>query len=351
MPSPSRGSRATRSANAARHQAGTSSTGISVKLRNTRLRCSGSGSRVVSSKLFVCASKRAQGDLRLEPRQVRAQAVVRAEAEREVAVLLARDVEALGLAEHRLVAVRRAEPRRSPSRPRAPSRRTAPRRGWRGADRAARATRSAAPPRSRTARARARGAGARARRGARAASARCSRSVSWWSRCPRRASRISICSSSSKESFEPSSSACERPVSRSSRGSARRSSTSRRKYSPSSSTIARLRSSVSRLGGANRPDAERLDQLVRPVLEARVVLGRHADDLGDDGDRQRIGQRLHQIDVAASRARRRAAASAISIMRGSSRRMIFGVNAWFTRPRSRSCSGGSVPSMLGGRVR
>ena len=29
--------------------------------------------------------------------------------------------------------------------------------------------------------------------------------------------------------------------------------------------------------------------------------------------------------------------------------MIFGVNAWFTRPRSRSCSGGSVPIMLGGR--
>src|ERR1700752_1346193 len=67
--------------------------------------------RVVDAHEIASAiEKRREGHLRLEAREVGAEAVVRPEAEREVAIVAARDVEALGVGEDRLVAIRRAEP-------------------------------------------------------------------------------------------------------------------------------------------------------------------------------------------------------------------------------------------------
>ena len=65
--------------------------------------------RVGRARASGTLEQRAERDLALEPRQRRTQAEVRAEAEREVAVVAARDVEAVGLVEHRRVAVRRAD--------------------------------------------------------------------------------------------------------------------------------------------------------------------------------------------------------------------------------------------------
>src|SRR6185295_5442658 len=39
------------------------------------------------------------------------------------------------------------------------------------------------------------------------------------------------------------------------------------------------------------------DGLIRPLLELLAIRGRYADDFGNDDDRQRIGQCLHEVDL------------------------------------------------------
>ena len=74
------------------------------------LGCSGSGASSTRSKARVRSSKRRQRHLCLEAREVGTEAVVRTEAEGEMLVVAAADVEAVRLGKHVVVAVRRAEP-------------------------------------------------------------------------------------------------------------------------------------------------------------------------------------------------------------------------------------------------
>ena len=110
-------------------------------------------------------------------------------------------------------------------------------------------------------------------------------------------------------SREPSTSACTRPVSRSSRGSTAALVGERGEVGVHLLAAARraraqpLRRSAARRGRCRgwRPRAS--DQR----LNCSRSSSRHADDLGDDDDRQRVGERLDEDRPRAARARRRAA--------------------------------------------
>ena len=53
-------------------------------------------------------------------------------------------------------------------------------------------------------------------------------------------------------------------------------------------------------------------QRIRPVLELRAVRGRNAEQLGDDDDRQRIGEVVNQLHLAAARATASSSSSTIA---------------------------------------
>ena len=107
-------------------------------------------------------------------------------------------------------------------------------------------------------------------------------------------SRMTLAISSSRPSVSPPSSTAMSADRRSSWGARRRSSTRSSKYAVISprAALAAFRISMSALSssrGRSRPDE-------RP--EPRVVLGGHADELADDGDREREAERVQQLDLA-----------------------------------------------------
>ena len=113
-----------------------------------------------------------------------------------------------------------------------------------------------------------------------------------------------------------------------------------------SSTYSRIASSASAAAHASsdRHDGiERLHQRVGPGPQLVAAFGRHAEHLGDHGERQREREVRDEIHLDRCHARPRAS-SAASTRRSTSGRsdsIIFGVNAFDTSRRSRSWSGGS----------
>ncbi len=90
------------------------------------------------------------------------------------------------------------------------------------------------------------------------------------------------------------------------------------------------------------------DEGVRPDAEAVSILGRDAEQLGDDDDREREREAVHEVRFRlAARLMSSMSSSAISWMRGRSCSTILGVNALATRRRRRRWSSPSVVRTCG----
>ena len=131
-------------------------------------------------------------------------------------------------------------------------------------------------------------------------------------------------------------------------GRRRRSSTSRRKYSCISTRTRRWRAICS--GG--RGPMNTAPRFSTAVSDHTLNWPRSSAGMPMISAMTMTGSGYVSASTRSTRPRASAAStssSAIAFMRGSSRRMMRGVNAWLTSPRSRVCAGGSVTSMLGGR--